>query len=377
MNICFVVEEYPTPQDPKMPFIRSLILQFARQSVKCTVIAPQSLTGAIVNKYPLRPVKWIDSVDNGEDITVYQPIYLTFSNAFKNAKEKNFVRAAKKAYSKIKEKQDALYGHFWHMGVSASLIDDTLPIFVASGESKISVLNRFDRNIIEKFLKRLAGTIYVSTKNYNESVELGLQRESPYVIAPNGYNPNEFYPGDKNKSREILNWSKEDFIVSFVGTFNRRKGIDRLSAAIDLVDSEKLAVCFIGKGDIVPNCKNIVFKGRVQHEQIAEYLIASDVFVLPTTNEGCCNAIVEAIACGVPVISSDLPFNDDILDNSYSIRIDPMDSEKIAKAIKELMNNKEKCEQMAIAAKEKAKELTIGSRAKRILSFIVESLDKC
>lgn len=376
MNICFVVEEYPTPQDPKMPFIRNLILQFARQSVKCTVIAPQSLTGAIVNKYPLRPVKWIDSVDNGEDITVYQPIYLTFSNAFKNSKEKNFVRAAKKAYSKLKEKQDALYGHFWHMGISASLIDDTLPIFVASGESKISVLNRFDRNTIEKFLKHLAGTIYVSTKNYNESVELGLQRESPYIIAPNGYNPNEFYVGDKYKTREKLNWPKDDFIVSFVGTFNKRKGIERLSDAIDLINSESLASCFIGKGEIRPKCKNVLFQGRLQHEQIAEYLIASDVFVLPTTNEGCCNAIVEAIACGVPVISSDLSFNDDILDTSYSIRIDPMNTEEIAEAIKELMNNKEKCERMANAAKEKAKELTIESRAKRILTFIEESLDK-
>lgn len=63
------------------------------------------------------------------------------------------------------------------------------------------------------------------------------------------------------------------------------------------------------------------------------------MFCLPTLNEGCSNAIVEAIACGLPIISSNLPFNDDILDSSNALLVNPESVDDIASAIKQLMDN--------------------------------------
>jgi hypothetical protein len=102
-----------------------------------------------------------------------------------------------------------------------------------------------------------------------------------------------------------------------------------------------------------------LFKGRLPHALVPEYLSCSDVFVLPTLAEGCSNAIVEAMACGLPIISSNLPFNTDILDESNAILIDPMKVEEIAKAIQVLRLNAKIKEKYIENSIEKVKRLSI------------------
>lgn len=106
------------------------------------------------------------------------------------------------------------------------------------------------------------------------------------------------------------------------------------------------------------------------HDELANYLCASDIFVLPTLNEGCCNAIIEALACGLPVVSSNLSFNWDILNDSNSVLVDPNNIEEISCAIKRLKDDKIFRERLSSGAEKTASKLTIQQRAKRILNFI-------
>ena len=98
--------------------------------------------------------------------------------------------------------------------------------------------------------------------------------------------------------------------------------------------------------------------------------------MLPTLNEGCSNAIVEAIACGLPIISSNLPFNDDILDSSNALLVNPESVDDIASAIKQLMDNSDLRQKLAEGSKEKAKSLRIEFRAKKIIEFINRQMQK-
>ena len=91
--------------------------------------------------------------------------------------------------------------------------------------------------------------------------------------------------------------------------------------------------------------------------KLVYYLNAADFFILPTLAEGCCNAIIEAIACGLPVISSDLPFNRDILDESNSILVDPTDITSIQEAIVRLYENIDLRKQLSYGSIQKAKSL--------------------
>ena len=369
MRICIIAEGYPTKDDPFLPFVRALFVEITKKGHECNVIAPQSITRAIKHHLRLRPRYWKDVVDENKYIHVYQPYYCSLSNGNSRITQIQFQRAVEKVFCRIHDNIDVLYAHFWHMGIVAAKLAAKKPIFLACGESKISVKDRYTEEDIQCLLSQLSGVIYVGTKSYHEAVSLGLQRNNNYIIAPNGYNPLEFYNVDKRNSRAKLGFGLDDKIVSFVGAFSKRKGVDRLLEALKKTQTQP-KVILIGQGDYYTKYNNIVFKGSVSHEKIVDYLNASDVFVLPTNNEGCCNAIVEALACGLPVISSNQEFNDDILDDSCSLRINPMDIGQISSAIDAIFMDPEMMKKLQNGAVEKAKKLKLEERAKIILSFI-------
>lgn len=373
MHICFFVEGYPYKGDPFMPFTRELIAEFSKAGIRCSVVVPQSVTRAIAHRLPIRPIHWKDHFSETAYADIYQPYSISLSSKLGKLAKIISRNAPDRAYKMVKQPVDVLYGHFWRMGIRASQTDGSLPVFVASGESVINdVHSEAEKAILQG---RLRGVIYVSEDCLIESKEKGFQKDTPYIIAPNGYNPDEFYPMDKDVCRKELGWPKDAFVVSFLGAFSERKGINRLSKAISIAQKEeKIYSCFLGSGSLKPDCKNILFSGSIDHDNVAKYLSASDVFVLPTLHEGCCNAIVESLACGIPVISSDLRFNDELLDDTCSIRINPEDVMEIAQAILQIKKSTDLREKLSAGALQKAQTLMISSRAKRIMDFIYEHI---
>ena len=175
---------------------------------------------------------------------------------------------------------------------------------------------------------------------------------------------------DKLECREKLGIPSHVFIIAFVGAYKTNKGADRLSEAIKLISGQTVYSFFIGSGNVAPSAPNMLFEGRLLQHQIPIYLNAADVFVLPTLAEGCCNAILEAMACGLPIISSNLPFNWDILNDKNSILIDPNNINQIADAIQRLRDSPKLRSEMSEEALKTVRDLTIDKRAKRILDFI-------
>ena len=371
LHVCLFAEGYPTAEDPFMPFIRNTVAEIVRQGVDCTVIVPQSITREVKHKVPIRPNRWIDHIDDTLCAEILQPKFVTLSGKAAKINHLLFLLSAKKAYRRMNKSPDLLYGHFWHMGIIASKVDSSKPLFVACGESKISVCSEYKKTDVERMEEQLTGVIYVSTKSYEEAKELGLQRNKPYIIAPNGYDSSIFYQRSRLKCREMLGWPKDGFIISFVGAFIERKGTRLLSnALVEINKKQTVYSCFVGSGEEYPTCPNALYIGKVDHDQIPVYLNASDVFVLPTTNEGCCNAIIEAIACGLPIISSDASFNNDILDDHNSIRINPKDQKSIMGSILSLIDDPKKRKDMEKASLRKAERLTNAERISNIIAFL-------
>ena len=248
-----------------------------------------------------------------------------------------------------------------------------LPSFFAYGECdfKTEVGNTYGIPKTKE-VEGLAGVISVSTKNTNELHDLGFVNNVPVLTAPNSTDLTLFYKRDRMECRKKLGLPEDKYIVGFVGGFIERKGDKRLLEAVN--QSEGIYVAYAGRGEVKPSGKRVVFCKAMEHNEIPVLLNAVDVFVLPTLAEGSCNAIVEAMACGLPVVSSDLPFNDDVLNSKNSIRINPLSIEEIRQAIN-ILKDEKKRDELAINALETAKELSIDMRARKILDFISKNIE--
>ena len=349
-------------------------MSMADSGNKCIVVAPQSITKNIVRKKSKRPYMFFDKCKNGNEIKVFQPKYISFSNLkFFNTNLSIFFRnrAILECLKKEKINPDLYYAHFWDCGVVACVAAKSTnkPVYVATGESRIRIFDYHKKSYIYRNLKRVSGVICVSTKNFDESKKLGLATDkTKTVVLPNAINTEDFHPIPKELAREELGFNLNDKIAIFVGAFSERKGVLRVVKAVERIPDLKLVL--IGAGEQDPQSDRIIFKGRVAHNEIYKYLNAADVFVLPTLAEGCCNAIVEALACGVPVVSSNLPFNWDILDETNSIMIDPNNIIEMSEAVGRIVSDEDMYRKISDAALNKAKTLTIESRGQAILDFL-------
>ena len=370
-KLWFISPGYPTRTDAFYTFVEQLCHALVNLGVQVVVIAPQSITHAILHRKEIHPRYRVDMINNAE-LKVYQPCYLTLPYSLKKINNYFFSCAVHRAVKKL-SKPDVVYAHFWQTGYCAYRVIKNCgyPLFVATGESQIEKMFDFDidKNSFASYVK---GVIAVSSHNKDISVKLGLAQKNTIVL-PNAINTNVFYKKDKVECRRKLNVQEDIFVVAFVGWFIDRKGPLRVSEAIKR--SSGIYSFFIGSGEQDPDCDNILFKGRLSHDQVADYLNAADVFVLPTRNEGCCNAVIEAMACGLPVVSSNLPFNWDVLNKSNSIMISPGDIDALSDAITKLRDDIELRKKLSQGALATAENLAIEKRAKNIVDFIESTLE--
>lgn len=380
MHILISAQSYPSPKNQLSAFVAVLAEEMVRQGENVTVLAPQSLTTCWRHKIPLCPQKYnvkINTPEGIREITILRPFCITFGQGRLYKLSIQIDRfTINRSAKRLKTKPDIIYSHFWKAAdnIIDYVVKNGIPSFVATGEDIIEIDRYLSSKRIDLLKENTKGVICVSTKNQEESIAHHLTEKNRTIVLPNAFNPKEFYHLGQKAAREQLGYSQNDFIVAYCGRFNIRKGCRRVSDAITLLNDPQIKSIFIGiaSGGILeePECDGMLFKGSLNHHEIVTYLNAADVFVLPSLSEGCSNAIVEAMACGLPIISSDLPFNYDILNESNAILIDPMNVRQIADAIMEIKKSPERQQSMSAASLETAQKLSIEKRVSSILEFI-------
>jgi UDP-glucose:(heptosyl)LPS alpha-1,3-glucosyltransferase len=137
------------------------------------------------------------------------------------------------------------------------------------------------------------------------------------VVIPNGFAPSEFSVARRNEKRKAmrqkLGYGNSDKVVIFAANELERKGFGPLLRAIAALEDFSVQLLAVGRLNPLAYAAEIQKLGMTQRvkftgptSEVANYYAAADVFALPTQYEAWGLVIVEAMACGLPALTSRL-----------------------------------------------------------------------
>jgi glycosyltransferase involved in cell wall biosynthesis len=192
------------------------------------------------------------------------------------------------------------------------------PLVLTVRGSDLEVLGRDPkrRPRIEALLRRAEAIVAVSRSLERRAEEMGAPRERVTTI-PNGIDRTLFAPGDRAGARSALGWPPGQRVILAVGRLDRIKGLDLLIEAMSRLHRRggHDAVCrLVGSGPQRDSLlraarerglsDRVHFEGSVPPAALGNWYAASDCVCLLSHSEGCPNVVLEALACGRPVVAT-------------------------------------------------------------------------
>jgi UDP-glucose:(heptosyl)LPS alpha-1,3-glucosyltransferase len=206
-------------------------------------------------------------------------------------------------------------------------------------------------------------------------------------VIRNGVDFNRFNPNIRlayrKKLRQSYDIDDSDVVILFVAMNFRRKGLVPLMKAIGaLSNTDMVRLLVVGKGkkgyfkrmaSKLGIDRNVIFVGPTS--RIEQYYGGADFFVLPTYYDPFANVCLEALACGLPVVTTRVNGASELIENGKNgfVVDNPDEFKDLSEAIKKLMNPRLR-NSMAENAFESVKHLTIEEHARRVCRVYEEIL---
>lgn len=197
--------------------------------------------------------------------------------------------------------------------------------------------NRVNRCITGSMLRRSDYVITASEEIRQILVGLGVKPDRISAIHT-GVDTDFFYPMQKKECRRMLNLPAEADIFVFVGRLHAWKGIRELLAVAR--ECPTITFVFIGPGDIPEHPDNCLFLGAKPPAEVRTWLNAADCFILPTYTDAVPAAVMEAFACGIPAITTDIGGCPEIVEQEISGLLVPVRNiERLKEAVVWMINH--------------------------------------
>lgn len=181
--------------------------------------------------------------------------------------------------------------------------------------------------------------------------DFGAEPAKVHTIV-NGFNTSVFGPGDQAQARLELGLVANEQLVIYVGRFVEAKGMRELIAAAEqlALTNSRFRLALIGDGVMKAELSAMVeaagltakvhSPGGLAPEKVAQWIRASDVLTLPSWSEGYPNVVVEGLACGRPVVATDVGGTREIVTSDNGILIPPKDSTALRLALEQALQRR-------------------------------------
>lgn len=266
-----------------------------------------------------------------------------------------------------------IHAHFWMSGYVAIELKKKLNIpFIVTFHAlgKIRKIHQGKKDgfpavrskIEEQTVKEADKIIAECPQDRDDLIQYYNASKEKITVVPCGFNPYEFYPVDKLLARMVLGLNRDEKIILQLGRMVPRKGVDNvIEAAALLIKKHKinLKVLIVGGETDEPDSQKtpeigrlqklaqknqitekVIFVGRKNRETLKYYYSAADVFISTPWYEPFGITPLEAMACGTPVIGSNVGgLKYSVINGKTGLLIPPKKPAILADKITEVLKN--------------------------------------
>lgn len=258
-------------------------------------------------------------------------------------------------------------------GLAARLPGVARPAVIYSEHNQIYRAGARARRRFRRYV-RLADLAVAVSHDLRRTLVDGLHVSPPVRVLHNGIDPGAFTGADGPAVRRELGARKGQFLVGTAVVLSEQKGICYLLHAARIVRAADPTVCFLVAGDgplraelestaaTLGLAETVRFLGY--RRDVPRLIAALDAYVLPSLWEGLPLALLEALACGKPIVATHVGGNPEVVeDGENGLLVPPRDPEALARAVLTLRRDP--------ALRERMQQANVQKFAR---SFSVESM---
>ncbi|NQT22674.1 MAG: glycosyltransferase [Candidatus Omnitrophica bacterium] len=318
MKVLFLSNLYPNSKEPARATFNRQKIAHLKDYCEITVVAP--VQSHPFKSYIEKRIKHIPPKEVIDGLDVYHPRVLYIPKLFRLSYGILYYFGVRKLISRLHKinKFDVVFSSWLYPdGYAAMALAGKLkiPFIVEALGSDINIyLKTFIRKLmITQTLKKADYILTASEHLKNKICSLGIPGNKISTIHI-GVDRNLFFPVKQELARNNLGIKADEKLILFIGSLVRLKGLQYLVKALKQHEKHKWKLFIVGEGSLYGTLKRmidnfsmndrVVFVGPCLHENIPLWINASDLLCLPSLCEGIPNVILEAFACGIPVVAS-------------------------------------------------------------------------
>lgn len=300
---------------------------------------------------------------------------------------------------------ELIHAHFWMSGIVACELKQLFNIPFVITFHALGYVRKLHQKEDDKFPacriaeeKRIASMadciIAECPQDEEDLIKYYDADKDKIAIVPCGFSKDEFYPVNKAEARDWIGIKPHENVILQLGRMVPRKGIDNVIRALGFVADKSVKLLVVGGDTPVQDqamskelerlkgiaesagvAGNVVFTGPKSRQELKYYYSASDIFITTPWYEPFGITPLEAMACGTPVIGSDVGgIKYSVAPGETGMLVPPDDPEKLAESISLLFEQRGLLEKMSRQSVLRVNELFTWSRVAESMSRLYKSL---
>ena len=352
MKVLWITSVYPSVDTPgNGVFHETQVKALTSLGVEVTVINPIPLNASFIRVWKKRyRKKKLPYMEKRNGVNVYRPVYRATPGQLRWFQpDKRIAGSILKTLKKENIDADFIHAHFaMPSGGAARIVAAELhkPWLLTLHGSDVHIYPSFSQSAERIFQKTVKSADEVIAVGEHLAAAAELKTGRSCTSLPIGIDLTQFKLTPtttlKAKQKEELALPSNKKILLYIGRLVKEKGIFELAEALPYLPEEYVVV-YVGDGPEKEKLQRqkmhndrLFLVGQIPNEKVRDYLLASDVFILPSYSEGLPTVVIEAMALKIPIICTNVGGIPDLFGEYSELLIQPRSVQHIVTSVKGL-----------------------------------------